>query len=390
MCVPGAEQGTEEMENPKNDDEISVKTSSLHSQVDFATAQNENWDKNSSAFDNVSPKNSAPLESICEDEAITDRKHIVLNNFLPGPRNFFPALRSGEWSDYGGRPDMEDTHICIPDLAMNFGNSIHGDEAISFYGVFDGHGGKGAAEFVRDHLPRIIVEDADFPLELEKVVTRSFVETDTAFARSCSIESTLSSGTTALTAMIFGRSLLVANAGDCRAVLSRRGEAIEMSKDHRPCCVNERARIESLGGFIDDGYLNGQLGVTRALGNWHIKGLKEGENGGPLIAEPELKLMTLMKDDEFLIIGSDGIWEVFRSQNAVDFARRRLQEDNNVKSCCRDIVNEAKTRGATDNLTVVMVCFHSEPPPSVVVQRPRVRRCISAEGLQNLKFLLQG
>ncbi|KAL2502611.1 putative protein phosphatase 2C 22 [Forsythia ovata] len=383
MCVQGAEQGTEGMENPKNDEEISVKTSSLHSQVDFATAQNENCDKNSSAFDNVSLKNSAPLESICEDAAITDRKHIVLNNFLP-------ALRSGEWSDYGGRPDMEDTHICIPDLAMNFGNSIHGDEAVSFYGVFDGHGGKGAAEFVRDHLPRIIVEDADFPLKLEKVVTRSFVETDTAFARSCSIESTLSSGTTALTAMIFGRSLLVANAGDCRAVLSRRGEAIEMSKDHRPCCVNERARIESLGGFIDDGYLNGQLGVTRALGNWHIKGLKEGGNGGPLIAEPELKLMTLMKDDEFLIIGSDGIWDVFRSQNAVDFARRRLQEDNNVKSCCRDIVNEAKKRGATDNLTVVMVCFHSEPPPSVVVQRPRVRRCISAEGLQNLKFLLQG
>ncbi|KAL2502559.1 putative protein phosphatase 2C 27 [Forsythia ovata] len=128
MCVQGAEQGTEGMENPKNDEEISVKTSSLHSQVDFATAQNENCDKNSSAFDNVSLKNSAPLESICEDAAITDRKHIVLNNFLP-------ALRSGEWSDYGGRPDMEDTHICIPDLAMNFGNSIHGDEAVSFYGV---------------------------------------------------------------------------------------------------------------------------------------------------------------------------------------------------------------------------------------------------------------
>ncbi|CAI9760610.1 unnamed protein product [Fraxinus pennsylvanica] len=382
MCVQGAEHETEGMENPKNDDELSIKTSSLHSQADFATAQNENWDKSSPAFENVSMKYSVPLESISEDVAITNRKHIVLNNFLP-------TLRSGEWSDIGGRLDMEDTHICIPDLAMNFGNSIHGKEAVSFYGVFDGHEGKGAAQFVRDHLPRIIVEDADFPLELEKVVTRSFVETDTAFARFCSTESNLSSGTTALTAMIFGRSLLVANAGDCRAVLSRRGEAIEMSKDHKPCCINERARIESLGGFIEGEYLNGRLGVTRALGNWHIKGLKEGENGGPLIAEPELKLMTIMKEDEFLIIGSDGIWEVFRSQNAVDFARRKLQEHNNVKLCCQDIVNEAKKRGAVDNLTVVMVCFHSEPPPPVVVQRPRVRRFISAEVLQNLKFLLQ-
>lgn len=71
--------------------------------------------------------------------------------------------------------------------------------------MFDGHGGKSAAQFVRDHLPRVIVEDADFPIELEKVVTRSFVQTDAAFAKSCSIESAMSSGTTALTAMIFGR-----------------------------------------------------------------------------------------------------------------------------------------------------------------------------------------
>ncbi|KAK4479502.1 hypothetical protein RD792_015017 [Penstemon davidsonii] len=375
MCVQDAEQVTEEMENlglPKNennnDSEGSIKNLPLNSQV-------QNWDS-SSVIDIVSGRNSFPLESVSEDST-------MLNTFLPD-------LRSGEWSDIGGRSYMEDTHICIPDLATNFGYTVCGEEAISFYGVFDGHGGKGAAQFVRDHLPRIIVEDANFPLELEKVVTRSFMEADAAFAKSCSIESTLSSGTTALTAMIFGRSLLVANAGDCRAVLSRHGVAIELSEDHRPCCVNEKARIESLGGFIDDGYLNGQLGVTRALGDWHIKGLKEGENGGPLSSEPELKLTTLTKEDEFLVIGSDGIWDVFTSQNAVDFARRRLQEHNNVKICCKDIVNEAKKRGAVDNLTVVIVCFHSEPPPTITVQRSRVRRCISAEGLLNLKYLLQG
>ncbi|KAI5336690.1 hypothetical protein L3X38_015958 [Prunus dulcis] len=169
--------------------------------------------------------------------------------------------------------------------------------------------------------------------------------------------------------MICGRSLLVANAGDWRAVLSRCGAAVEMSKDHRPCCTKERMRIESLVGYIDDGYLNGQLGVTRAL---------------------ELKLMTLTKDDEFLIIGSDGIWDVFTSQNAVAFARRRPQEDNDVKLCCKEIIEEAIKRGASDNLTLVMVSFHLEPPPHVVVERSRVRRSISAEGLQNLKFFLEG
>ncbi|KAM3321421.1 putative protein phosphatase 2C 27 [Capsicum chacoense] len=383
MCVQDSEEVSEDMENLEiSKTDCSEKIGSLQLESEFPNTHKEKFEKNSSSSC-VVMRNSFPMESISEDTTIADRKQIPFNKFLP-------TLRSGEWSDIGGRRDMEDTHICIADMAKNFGHSIRGEEAISFYGVFDGHGGKGAALFVRDCLPRIIVEDADFPLKLEKVVTKSFLETDAAFAKSCSLDAALSSGTTALTAMIFGRSLLVANAGDCRAVLSRGGLAMEMSKDHRPCCVNERTRVESLGGFVDDGYLNGQLGVTRALGDWHIKGLKEVEKGGPLSAEPELKLFTLTKEDEFLIIGSDGIWDVFRNQNAVDFARRRLQEHNNVKLCCKEIVEEAKKRGAIDNLTVVVVCFHSEPPPPIVFQRSRIRKCISAEGLQNLRSLLEG
>lgn len=183
----------------------------------------------------------------------------------------------------------------------------------------------------------------------------------------------------------------MANAGDCRAVLSRGGIAIELSTDHRPCCTMERTRIESLGGYISGDYLNGQLGVTRALGDWHLEGMKgNGERIGPLSSEPELNLITLVKEDEFLIIGSDGIWEMFSSQNAVDFARRRLQEHNDVKLCCKQIVDEAIKRRAWDNLTVVIVSFHLEPPPQPVVQRAKFRRSISAEGLRSLKHLLEG
>ncbi|CAD5189276.1 unnamed protein product [Musa acuminata subsp. malaccensis] len=332
-----------------------------------------------------SPDSEKPcMERICENST-------TVNSGLKESVDFVPVIRSGEWSDIGGRDRMEDTHVCISDLAKKFGYHSTDESVISFYGVFDGHGGQGAAHFVRDNLPRVIVEDADFPLELEKVVTRSFKQTDTQFARTCDLESSLSSGTTALTAMIFGRSLLVANAGDCRAVLSRLGTAVEMSKDHRPCCINEQTRVKSLGGSINYGYLNDQLEVTRALGDWHLQGMKEiGEPGGPLSAEPELKMVTLTKEDEFLIICSDGIWEVFTSQNAVDFARRQLREHNDVKLCCKELVQEALRRGATDNLTAVMVCFHLELPSKTKVQRTRVHRSISAEGLHYLRSILEG
>ncbi|KAK4762035.1 hypothetical protein SAY87_029919 [Trapa incisa] len=395
MCV----QDAEEMEGPDTEKKSSGPPKSWPLHCEFLDSQIGNWEdcvdeKSKSDWQSSSAtgasnqsilRNSFPIESISEETISSEKKKNVESNFVP-------KLRSGDWSDIGGRTYMEDTHICIDDLAERFGCSkLLDGEAVSFFGVFDGHGGKGASHFVRDCLPRVIVEDADFPLELEKVVVRSFRETDTAFAQSCAVESGLSSGTTALTAMIFGRSLLVANAGDCRAVLSRGGIAIEMSRDHRPCCKMERKRIESLGGFVIDEYLNGQLGVTRALGDWHLEGMKgKGGGTGPLSSEPELNLTTLVKEDEFLIIGSDGIWDVFSSQNAVDFARRRLQEHNDVKLCCKQIVEEAMRREADDNLTVVIVSFHLEPPPQLVVQRSKFRRCISAEGLQNLKCLLEG
>ncbi|XP_058074646.1 probable protein phosphatase 2C 57 isoform X2 [Magnolia sinica] len=300
---------------------------------------------------------------------------------------FIPIVRSGGWADIGFRQSMEDVYVCVDNFMHDYGFNNFGEEPGAFYGVFDGHGGKHAADFACDNLPRFIVEDEDFPREIERAVASAFLRTDTAFAEACSMDADLASGTTALAALVIGRSLLVANAGDCRAVLCRRGKAIEMSRDHKPVCIKEKKRIEACGGYVYDGYLNGQLNVARALGDWHMEGLK-GQDGGPLSAEPELMKMGLTEEDEFLIMGCDGIWEVFRSQNAVDFARRKLQEHNDPVMCCKELVDEALKRKSTDNLAVVVVCFQSKPPPNLVAPRGRVQRSISAEGLKELQGFL--
>ncbi|KAH7439373.1 hypothetical protein KP509_04G058200 [Ceratopteris richardii] len=183
-----------------------------------------------------------------------------------------------------------------------------------------------------------------------------------------------SSGTTAITVLILAREIFVANAGDCRAVLCRRGKAIEMSRDHKPHV--ERSRIEALGGYIYDGYLNGYLSVARAFENWHIEGLK-GVNC-PLIAEPEVRRVVLTPDDECMIIGCDGFWDVFTNGSAVAFARRRLQQHNDPEQCSHDLVDEALRRCSSDNLTVVTVCFQKSPPPRLF-PRFMARRCMHFE-----------
>ena len=89
-----------------------------------------------------------------------------------------------------------------------------------------------------------------------------------------------------------------------------------------------------------------------------MEGMK-GTGSGPLSAELEFMTTKLTDEDEFLIIACDGIWDVFRSQNAVDFARRRLQEHNDPVTCSKDLVDEALKRKSGDNLNAVLVCFRS-------------------------------
>ncbi|KAH7578192.1 hypothetical protein ACOSP7_000604 [Xanthoceras sorbifolium] len=304
---------------------------------------------------------------------------------------FVPCIRSGSFADIGPRRYMEDEHIRIDDLSTHLGSLFKFPKPSAFYGVFDGHGGPEAAAYIRKNFVRFLFEDVNFPQlseDVENSLRKAYLLADLALADDCSVSA--SSGTTALTALIFGRLLMVANAGDCRAVLCRKGEAIDLSQDHRPIYPPERRRVEELGGYVDDVYLNGVLSVSRALGDWDMK-LPRG-SPSPLIAEPEFQQVVLTDDDEFLIIGCDGIWDVMSSQHAVNLVRRGLRRHDDPGQCARDLVMEALHRNTFDNLTVIVVCFtsldHRESSPH---QQRRMRCCsLSAEALCNLRSLLDG
>ncbi|KAG8662898.1 hypothetical protein MANES_01G156200v8 [Manihot esculenta] len=286
---------------------------------------------------------------------------------------YLPIFRSGSCSDKGPKQYMEDEYIRVDNLHQYLSTA-----------VFDGHGGTDAASFTRKNILKFIVEDSQFPSGTKKAIKSAFVKADHALADSKSVDS--SSGTTALTALILGRTMLIANAGDSRAVLGKRGRAVELSKDHKPNCTSERLRIERLGGVIYDGYLDGQLSVARALGDWHIKGAEGSKS--PLSAEPEFEEINLTEEDEFLIIGCDGLWDVMSSQFAVTIVRKELMIHNDPEQCSKALVKEAIRRNSCDNLTVVVVCFSPDPPPKIEMPRSHKRRSISAEGLDLLKGVL--
>ncbi|KAG8051996.1 hypothetical protein GUJ93_ZPchr0001g29262 [Zizania palustris] len=313
---------------------------------------------------------------------------------------FAPSIRSGSFADIGPRRYMEDEHIRIDDLSGHLGSLLMCPSPNAFYGVFDGHGGPDAAAYMKRHAIRLFFEDSEFPQALEEDETlsesvensirKAFLSADLALADDLAISR--SSGTTALTALIFGRQLLVANAGDCRAVLCRKGVAVEMSRDHRPMYDVEHQRITESGGYIEDGYLNGVLSVTRALGDWDMK-MPQGSRS-PLIAEPEFQQTTLTEDDEFLIIGCDGIWDVMSSQHAVTIVRKGLRRHDDPERCARELAMEAKRLQTFDNLTVIVICLSELtgcPPTSEEAPIRKVTCCksLSSEALCNLRRWLE-
>ncbi|CAI0467589.1 unnamed protein product [Linum tenue] len=335
----------------------------------------------------------SPFESVASFKEPRAIKDSIID---PSTNMSFPDIRSGSHSEIGPRPSMDDEHIRIDDLSTHLGSFFNCHSA--FYAVFDGHGGPDAASYIKRNAMRLFFEDAGLPQTsdisaafLESLMDshrKAFLLADIAIADDNTIST--SCGTTALTALVLGHHLLVANAGDCRAVLCRKGAAFEMSQDHRPSYLPERRRVEEMGGRIEDEYLNGYLSVTRALGDWDLK-LPYGSSS-PLIAEPEFRQMALTEDDEFLIIACDGIWDVMSSQYAVSLVRRGLRRHDDPEHCAKELVNEAGRLHSADNLTALVICFRGPRPVESCPPQRRRLRCfsLSEEARSRLKGLMEG
>lgn len=106
--------------------------------------------------------------------------------------------------------------------------------------------------------------------------------------------------------------IYTANAGDSRAVLCRKGHALPLSNDHKPENDSERKRIQAAGGDIVNGRVNGGLNLSRSFGDLNYKRVKSKNwDEQPIICKPDVSEINRNSDDEFIIMGCDGIWEKY-------------------------------------------------------------------------------
>ena len=73
--------------------------------------------------------------------------------------------------------------------------------------------------------------------------------------------------------------------------------------------VGEKARICAAGGFVDFGRVNGNLALSRAIGDFEFKKSAELSPEQQIVtAFPDVIAHNINDDDEFLVIACDGMY----------------------------------------------------------------------------------
>lgn len=276
------------------------------------------------------------------------------------------------------RSTMEDVHRIVPNLLEQQGHVKNEQETegnnvkntqFSYFGVYDGHGGRQIADFLDDALEKNVAIELIQPDEasIPERLSRAFLITD---MQSRQLEIT-TSGATAVCALlrrslidgVVSKTLFVANVGDSRAVLvSQHGSsgeecegspgffATRLTYDHRAEDEGEQKRIKDAGGFIARGRVLGILAVSRSFGD---HGMKDFVIANPHITETKLDEVG---ECPFLILACDGVWDVLTDQEAGALILNLYKERGGpFEDAAKILVQTAIDKGSADNVTALVI-----------------------------------
>lgn len=270
-------------------------------------------------------------------------------------------LTYGMMSVIGGRREMEDA------VSVELGLVERDGVRYDFFAVFDGHGGSQVAQACRERLHQLVEEEAtrDRMREVgwERMMELCFARMDNEVADNAAVKTV---GSTAVVAVVSSSEVVVANCGDSRAVMGRGGEAFALSKDHKPDRPDEEKRIEAAGGKVIDWNGHRVLGVlatSRSIGDQYLRPY--------VICTPEVTVTDRTNKDEFLILASDGLWDVLSNENACQVVRNCLGRKTNRRPVISEVGDDsgaaAEAEAAAAILTRLAIARGSKDNTSVIV-----------------------
>jgi len=318
-------------------------------------------------------------------------------------------LKSFSYNSYQGLfKDYNEDKISISSLVKKPTSSkIKSWPKISFFSIFDGHGGEECSEFLKENYLKYLVKNKNFPFDIKQSMIEAFQEVEEEFFKlKCkdTLEESDKSGSCALVAVIFDNKIYVANIGDSRAIMSiNEGTKIkQLTVDHKPDNLAEFERAIKNGSKIylddnDDPYRDvskiqfikdkhdlekkkeikqnsdedkifreypSDLAVMRTVGDIKAKRKEFGGNPGTIINHPDIFIIDINSNDDFIVLGCDGIFDDLSNQEIVDaawmvFKHRGKEKNYDIhelsQEACDLVIKYALEKQTTDNLSCIII-----------------------------------
>ncbi|CAM9290790.1 unnamed protein product [Chrysoparadoxa australica] len=261
----------------------------------------------------------------------------------------------------GWRVEMEDAHTIVTDIP---GLTEH-----AFVAVYDGHGGSLSAKYAGQHMMDVLKATASFKAYvkgggkdatmLEEALKKAFLDIDAALReRNVQVRAWDRSGCTAIAAIITPKEVIIAHAGDSRAILISGAAVVAATSDHKPNNPEERARIEAAGGCVSMKRVDGDLAVSRALGDFQYKDYKIPPEQCKVTALPDVLSHPRSGSDECLIMCCDGIWDVMTNDECKTCVAQIFTDgEEAIGLACEELLDLCLFKGSRDNMSAVIVAF---------------------------------
>ena len=320
-------------------------------------------------------------------------------------------LKSFSHNTYQGLfKDYNEDRVSVNSLVKKPSSSkIKSWPKISYFAIFDGHGGEECSEFLKNNYLNYLIENKNFPFDIKisMIETCQIIEED-FFKQKCSdnLEESDKSGSCALIAVIFDNKIYIANIGDSRAIMSMNGgvKIKQLTTDHKPENIKEYERAIKNGSkiYLDDNdevdrdisKLNfvkdkadlekkieikqknteekifrvypSDLAVMRTIGDIKAKKKEFGALPGTVINTPDIFVYDLNGSVDFIVMGCDGIFDDLSNQEIINAAwlvfKNRGKEKNYdinelTKEACDIVMKFALEKQTSDNLSCIIIGF---------------------------------
>lgn len=262
----------------------------------------------------------------------------------------------------GWRKDMEDAHVVKLQLPS------HPNTAL--FGVFDGHAGPSAAEFMRKQLWKKLdaLDDFTDPLidahliRIVEELDKSFMEAPTHIKNNGSTSCFLVVTTNPQKLKEGAEdafTIKVASTGDSRAYWGDNNSFKCLTDDHKPTRPDERERIIKAGGHVTNDRVDGQLAVSRAIGDWRFKNLPNLPYGSQkVIGTPQITTQYASPGkDQWAFICCDGLVEQWENDQMIGALRKSLEGQADMAHGLTDLFEMVLDDGSQDNMSSVLIKF---------------------------------